>query len=92
MLNFSIEENTVSLLPDLTVTEMFQINDRGISRVEFYKYNGWVVAYTPCENGVWGTLHMDESFLSLYEGEDSYKAILDHSGILNKHRIITFRR
>lgn len=91
---FSIEENAVSLLPheDITATEIFRVTEKGIQRIEFYKYNTWVVAYMLCIDGDWGSLCMDENFMSLYEGEDSYEAILKHSGVLDKHKIKTFRR
>lgn len=92
MFDFTITENEVTLSKDLVVTEMFRVHEEDITRVEFYRYNTWVVAYIPCINGVWGSLHMDENFRVFYQGEPSYEAILKHAGVLNENKIVIFRR
>lgn len=94
MFEFSIIENTVSLLPtgELTAKELFKVIGEEVTRVEVYQYNTWVVAYMSCINGVWKPLYMDEDFLSMYWGEDSCQAILKHTGVLDKNKIKTFRR
>ena len=94
MFDFSIVENTVSLLPgdELIATEMFKATEEGVHRIEFYQYNTWVVAYMGCSNGIWGKLHMDENFMNLYWDEEACQRILQHAGVFDKNKITTFRR
>ena len=94
MFDFSIIENTVSLLPgdELTATEMFRATEKEAQRIEFYQYNTWVVAYMGCSDGIWGKLHMDKNFMDLYWDEEVCQRILHHAGVFDKNKIIAFRR